>query len=159
MLPDEADMLANLARQVVGLHRAVIDRRAALDDPVMERLYPSAYGSVEDAAEFRRLAAGDIATARIQTMMRMVVDLETALPAEGDDHDDADVEQDQPQRLFASTIRLGVEQSVGEVAAPNQDRVRDGAEQQQVDHQPPGCRENRMDQRGHDPREQPEHHG
>lgn len=91
MLPDEADMLANLARQVVGLHRAVIDRQAALDDPVMERLYPSAYGSVEDAAEFRRLAAGDIATDRIQTMLRMVVDLETALPAADDDRDDAEL--------------------------------------------------------------------
>lgn len=91
MLPDEADMLANLGRQVVGLHRAVVDRQAALDDAVMERLYPSAYGSAEDAAEFRRLAAGDIATDRIRTMMRMVVDLETALPAEGDDRDDAEL--------------------------------------------------------------------
>ncbi|WP_347754003.1 DUF2017 family protein [Agrococcus sp. ProA11] len=91
MLPDEADMLANLGRQVVGLHRAVIDRQAALEDPVMERLYPSAYGSIEDAAEFRRLAAPDIATDRIQSMMRMVVDLETALPAEDDDRVDADL--------------------------------------------------------------------
>ena len=38
MLSEEADMLANLGRQVLGLHRAVIDRRAVLDDPVMARL-------------------------------------------------------------------------------------------------------------------------
>lgn len=92
MLPDEADMLANLGRQVLGLHRAVIDRRAALDDPVMERLYPSAYGRAEDADEFRRFASPDIAADRIQTMTRMVVDLETALPAEGDEHDDAELQ-------------------------------------------------------------------
>lgn len=92
MLVEEADMLANLGRQVVGLHRAVIDRRAALDDPVMERLYPSAYDGDEDAAEFRRLASPDIAADRIRTMTRMVVDLETALPAEGDERDDAELQ-------------------------------------------------------------------
>lgn len=92
MLPDEADMLANLGRQVLGLHRAVIDGRAVLDDPVMERLYPSAYGGEEASAEFRRLASPDIATERIRTMTRMVVDLETALPAEGDEADDAELQ-------------------------------------------------------------------
>ncbi|MCH1883556.1 DUF2017 family protein [Agrococcus sp. ARC_14] len=91
MLPDEADMLANLGRQVLGLHRAVIDRRAVLDDPVMGRLYPSAYESDEEAAEFRRFASPDIAASRIQTMTRMVVDLETALPAEGDESDEAEL--------------------------------------------------------------------
>ena len=76
MLSEEADMLANLGRQVLGLHRAVIDRRAVLDDPVMARLYPSAYEGDEDAAEFRRLASSDIAADRIRSMTRMVVDLE-----------------------------------------------------------------------------------
>ncbi|WP_072313239.1 DUF2017 family protein [Agrococcus sp. Marseille-P2731] len=92
MLPDEADMLANLGRQVLELHRAVIDERALLEDPVMERLYPSAYGSAAEAAEFRRLASPDIAADRIQTLTRMVVDLEAALPAEGDDRDDAELQ-------------------------------------------------------------------
>ena len=92
MLSEEADMLANLGRQVLGLHRAVIDRRAVLDDPVMARLYPDAYEGDEDAAEFRRLASSDIAADRIRTMTRMVVDLETALPAEGDDSDDAELQ-------------------------------------------------------------------
>jgi hypothetical protein len=92
MLSEEADMLANLGRQVLGLHRAVIDRRAVLDDPVMARLYPSAYEGDEDAAEFRRLASSDIAADRIRSMTRMVVDLETALPAEGDDGDDAELQ-------------------------------------------------------------------
>lgn len=92
MLPEEADMLANLGRQVLGLHRAVIDQRALFEDPVMERLYPSAYGSSEDAAEFRRLASPDIATDRIHSMTRMVVDLETALPSEGDEHADAELQ-------------------------------------------------------------------
>lgn len=87
MLPDEADMLANLGRQVLSLHRAVIDGRAALDDPVLRRLYPSAYAADEDAAEFRRLASSDIAADRIRTMARMVADLESALPAEGADDD------------------------------------------------------------------------
>ncbi|GEK80355.1 DUF2017 family protein [Agrococcus baldri] len=91
MLPEEADMLANLGRQVLGLHRAVIDHRAAADDPVMGRLYPSAYAADEDAAEFRRLASSDIAADRIRTMARMVADLESALPAEGDEADDAEL--------------------------------------------------------------------
>lgn len=92
MLPEEADMLASLGRQVLGLHRAVIDRRAVLDDPVMDRLYPSAYAGDEDAAEFRRLASSDIAADRIRTMTRMVVDLETALPAEGDEGDGTELQ-------------------------------------------------------------------
>lgn len=92
MLAEEADMLATLSRQVLALHRAVIDGRAALDDPVLERLYPSAYASEEDAAEFRRLASSDIAADRIRTMTRMVVDLETALPAEGDEREDAELQ-------------------------------------------------------------------
>lgn len=93
MLPDEADMLANLGRQVLGLHRSVIERRAVLDDPVMARLYPSAYeGDDDDAAEFRRLATPDIAADRIRSMARMVADLETALPAEGDEHDEAELQ-------------------------------------------------------------------
>jgi hypothetical protein len=91
LLTSEADMLATLGRQVLELHRAVIDGRAALDDPVMRRLYPSAYAGDEDAAEFRRLASADIAADRIRTMTRMVLDLETALPAEGDDADDAEL--------------------------------------------------------------------
>lgn len=85
MLTEEADMLANLGRQVLGLHRAVVDGRAILDDPVMGRLYPSAYEGDEDAAEFRRLASSDIAADRIRTMTRMVADLESALPAESDE--------------------------------------------------------------------------
>ncbi len=78
-------MLADLGRQVLGLHRAVVDGRAILDDPVMGRLYPSAYEGDDDAAEFRRLASSDIAADRIRTMTRMVADLESALPAEGDE--------------------------------------------------------------------------
>lgn len=85
-------MLANLGRQVLRLHRAVIDGHAALDDPVMHRLYPSAYTEDDDAREFSRLASGDIAADRIQSMTRMVVDLETALPAEGDERDDAELQ-------------------------------------------------------------------
>lgn len=86
-------MLANLGRQVLALHRAVIDGRAILDDPVMGRLYPSAYtDDSDDAAEFRRLASSDIAADRIRTMARMVADLETALPAAGDERDDAELQ-------------------------------------------------------------------
>jgi len=92
MPPEEADMLASLGRQVLGLHRAVIDRRAVMDDPVLQRLYPSAYAGDEDAAEFRRLASSDIAADRIRTMTRMVADLESALPADGDERDDADLQ-------------------------------------------------------------------
>jgi hypothetical protein len=92
MLPEEADMLANLGRQVLGLHRAVVDGRAILDDPVMQRLYPSAYEGDNDAAEFRRLATSDIAADRIRTMARMVADLETALPAEGDEREAAELQ-------------------------------------------------------------------
>lgn len=82
MLAEEADMLATLGRQVLGLHRAVIDRTAVESDPVMARLYPDAYADAEDAAEFRRFASGDIAYARMESMTRMVVDLESALPTE-----------------------------------------------------------------------------
>ncbi|ROR66602.1 DUF2017 family protein [Agrococcus jenensis] len=82
MLAEEADMLATLGRQVLGLHRAVIDRTAVESDPVMARLYPDAYEDAADAAEFRRFASGDIAYARMQSMTRMVVDLESALPTE-----------------------------------------------------------------------------
>lgn len=86
-------MLANLGRQVLALHRAVIDGRAILDDPVMGRLYPSAYtDDSDDAAEFRRLASSDIAADRIRTMARMVADLETALPAAGDERDEAELQ-------------------------------------------------------------------
>jgi hypothetical protein len=85
MLAEEADMLATLGRQVLGLHRAVIDRTAVDADPVMARLYPDAYADREDAAEFRRFASGDIAYARMQSMTRMVVDLESAMPTEEDD--------------------------------------------------------------------------
>lgn len=92
MLPEEADMLANLGRQVLGLHRAIVDRRAILDDPVMQRLYPSAYDGDDEAAEFRRLASSDIAADRIRTMTRMVADLESALPAEGDEREDAELQ-------------------------------------------------------------------
>lgn len=84
MLADEADMLATLGRQVLGLHRAVIDGTAIDSDPVMARLYPDAYADPADAAEFRRLASGDIAFARMQSMTRMVVDLESAMPTEAD---------------------------------------------------------------------------
>lgn len=92
MLPDEAGMLANLGKQVLGLHRAVVERRAVLDDPVMQRLYPSAYGSAEEADEFRRLASGDIATARIRSVARMVIDLESAIPAPGDEREGAELQ-------------------------------------------------------------------
>jgi hypothetical protein len=84
MLADEADLLASIGRQVLGLHRAVVDRRAAEDDPAMARLYPPAYADPEDAAEFRRLASVDIAAQRIRSMIRMVADLESALPIEVD---------------------------------------------------------------------------
>jgi Domain of unknown function (DUF2017) len=84
MLAEEADMLASLGRQVLGLHRAVIDRTSVDSDPVMARLYPDAYADAADAAEFRRLASGDIAYARMQSMTRMVVDLESAMPTEVD---------------------------------------------------------------------------
>lgn len=82
MLVDEADLLATLGRQVLGLHRAAADGRAILDDPVMARLYPAAYADEQDAAEFRRLASVDIAAERIRSMTRMVADLESALPSE-----------------------------------------------------------------------------
>ncbi len=94
MLVDEADLLATLGRQVLGLHRAVADGRAIADDPVMARLYPAAYADPQDAAEFRRLASVDIAAERIRSMTRMVADLEAALPTEVDG-DDVELEVDE----------------------------------------------------------------
>ncbi|RWR24698.1 DUF2017 family protein [Agrococcus lahaulensis] len=94
MLVDEADLLATLGRQVLGLHRAVADGRAIADDPVMARLYPDAYADPQDAAEFRRLASVDIAGERIRSMTRMVADLEAALPTEVDG-DEVELEVDE----------------------------------------------------------------
>ena len=52
----------------------------------------------------------------------------------------------------------GVQERVGEVAAPHQDRMGGGAEQHQVDQQPPRRRHERVDQRDDHGGHQPAHH-
>ena len=69
----------------------------------------------------------------------------------------AEVEQGQPDGLVAPVIRLvgSVQESIGEVLAPHQDRVAHRAEEQQVDHQPPWSGQRCVQERGRDHRHHP----
>ena len=73
----------------------------------------------------------------------------------------AAVEQQHPGRPLAGVTgqRLGVQQGIGEVLAPHEDRVADRAEQQQVDHQPARRRHERVCEHHRHEEQQPEHRG
>ncbi len=72
----------------------------------------------------------------------------------------AAVEQQQPCRLQPPVTGLGrgVQQGVGEVPAPHHDRVAHRPEQEQVDHQPPRSRDERVHQGDHPGGHQPQDH-
>lgn len=137
----EADLLRSLAGQLVELlHNesampAATDRdplEAMLDfsgpttepeDPVLRRLFPSAYrGDDEAAAEFRRFTEGSLRDGKARAAATIIDTLEEAgLPSEpSDDTLTIDVELDEPTALvwmrsftdlrLALGTRLGVEE-------------------------------------------------
>ena len=135
----EADLLRSLASQLVELLRneeaapggvdpleAMMDfsgPTAAPEDPVLARLFPSAYGDdVEASAEFRRYTESTLRDGKARAACTIIDGLEEAgLPAQLDEDDlMIDVELDPPTaetwmrsltdiRLALAT-RLGVEQ-------------------------------------------------
>jgi len=95
----EADLLRSLASQVVELlhhERATPEHSDPLeamldfsgpttepDDPVLARLFPSAYDDAEDAAEFRRFTEGTLRAGKAATAGAIIDALEDAgLPPE-----------------------------------------------------------------------------
>jgi len=137
----EADLLRALAAQLVELLRnetatpgANVDPLEAMldftgpttepDDPVLARLFPSAYrGDEEAAGEFRRFTEGTLRDGKARAAGTIIDSLEEAgLPAEPDDADaltiDVELEPDTAEvwmraltdlRLALAT-RLGVEE-------------------------------------------------
>ena len=136
----EADLLRSLAGQLVELLRneaaqprddldpfeAMMDfsgPTAAPEDPVLARLFPTAYpGDEEASAEFRRFTEGTLRDGKAAAACAIIEDLEEAgLPAElTEDGLMIDVELDEPEaaswlRSFtdlrlALATRLGVEE-------------------------------------------------
>lgn len=135
----EADLLRNLASQLVELlrneHAAPVDAdpleamldfsgpTSAPDDPVLARLFPSAYTEDEEAAaEFRRFTEGGLRDGKARAAISIIDTLEEAgLPAElTEDGLMIDVELDEATaqawlRSFtdirlALATRLGVEE-------------------------------------------------
>lgn len=72
---DEATMLTRLVAQVRQVFVAVRDGEADQTDPVIERLFPSAYDDEELADEFRRLTSDDQAALRLDRQRAMARDL------------------------------------------------------------------------------------
>lgn len=136
----EADLLRSLASQLVELLRneeavpseamdpfeALMDfsgPTAAPEDPVLARLFPSAYTEDEEAAsEFRRFTEGTLRDGKASAAAAIIDDLEEAgLPAELDEDGlHVDVELDDPTAVtwmrsftdirLALATRLGVEE-------------------------------------------------
>jgi hypothetical protein len=135
----EADLLRSLASQLVELLRNEVaapsgsdDPLEALldfsgpttepDDPVLARLFPTAYPDDEEAAgEFRRFTEGGLRDSKAQAAGRLIETLEAAgLPTEiGDELLTVDVELDRAEALgwmrsftdirLALATRLGIE--------------------------------------------------
>lgn len=135
----EADLLRSLASQLVELLRneeavpseamdpfeAMMDfsgPTAAPEDPVLARLFPSAYTEDEEAAsEFRRFTEGTLRNGKASAAAAIIDDLEEAgLPSELDEDGlHVDVELDDPAAVtwmrsftdirLALATRLGVE--------------------------------------------------
>lgn len=148
----EADLLRSLASQIVELlHNeraapvtaedpleAMVDLSGPVDepeDPVLQRLFPSAYDAEEDAADFRRFTEGRLRDGKVATASAVIDGLEEAgLPPElTGDGLVFDVELDEPgaeQWLRALTdirlalaVRLDVEADDEErwLAMPDED--------------------------------------
>ncbi len=149
----EADLLRSLASQLVELLRnetaAPYDGDDPLeqlldfsgpttepDDPVLARLFPTAYPDDEEAAgEFRRFTEGTLRNHKARAAARVIETLEDAgLPPElGEDGLVIDVELDQPEAVtwltsftdirLALATRLGVEEDDEEywLALPDED--------------------------------------
>ncbi|MGN0063405.1 MAG: DUF2017 domain-containing protein [Nocardioides sp.] len=134
----EADLLRSLASQLVELLRneraAQVDQdpfealmdfsgpTTEPDDPVLARLFPTAYQHDPDAAaDFRRFTEGTLRDAKADAAALVIDTLEDAgLPFElGDDQIMIDVELDEPTAMtwlrsftdirLALAVRLGVE--------------------------------------------------
>ncbi len=135
----EADLLRSLAAQLVELLRNEAATPRSIDpleqmldfsgpttepdDPVLARLFPSAYqGDEESAAEFRRFTEGTLRDGKARAAALVIDTLEEAgLPADlGEEEITIDVELDEPAaetwlRSFtdlrlALATRLGVEE-------------------------------------------------
>lgn len=149
----EADLLRSLAAQLVELLRdeqpevdehadpleAMFDFSGPVDepeDPVLLRLFPTAYADDPEAAgEFRRYTESTLRDAKEQTAMGIIAALEEGgLPPEFDDLDlVVDVELDEPAAAswlrgltdlrLALAARLGVEEDDEEfwAALPDED--------------------------------------
>lgn len=149
----EADLLRSLASQLVELLRNEVaaprgsdDPLEQLldfsgpttepDDPVLARLFPTAYPDDEEAAgEFRRFTEGGLRDHKAQAAVRVIETLEEAgLPPElGDDGLMVDVELDQGDAVtwlksftdvrLALATRLGVEEGDEDywMALPDED--------------------------------------
>jgi Domain of unknown function (DUF2017) len=149
----EADLLRSLASQLVELLRNEVaapstseDPLEALldfsgpttepDDPVLARLFPTAYPDDEEAAgEFRRFTEGGLRDHKAQAAGQIIETLEAAgLPVElGEESLTVDVELDRPDALswlksftdirLALATRLGIEDGDEEywLAVPDED--------------------------------------
>jgi len=136
----EADLLRSLASQLVELLRNEVAAPStsddplerlldfsgpttAPDDPVLARLFPTAYPDDEEAAgEFRRFTEGTLRDNKAQAAVRIIESLEEAgLPAEVDDDGLVlDIELDASEAVtwlksftdirLALATRLGVEE-------------------------------------------------
>ncbi|MCW2818568.1 MAG: hypothetical protein JWR42_1355 [Marmoricola sp.] len=148
----EADLLRSLASQLIELLRnesatpltggdpleALLDFTGPTtepDDPVLRRLFPTAYPDDEEAAgDFRRFTEGGLREGKAAAASQVVDDLEEAgLPDEPEDGLFIDVELEEPAALtwmrsltdmrLAIATRLGVEDGDEEVweALPEDD--------------------------------------
>ena len=149
----EADLLRSLASQLVELLRnemaapsdsddpleQLLDfsgPTTAPDDPVLARLFPTAYPDDEDAAgEFRRYTEGALRNSKARGAVGIIATLEEAgLPEElGEEEVVIDIELDRPAALtwlksftdirLALATRLGVEEGDEEswLAMPDED--------------------------------------
>jgi uncharacterized protein DUF2017 len=142
----EADLLRSLAAQIIELLRnesATTSHEAdplerlmdfsgpttVPDDPVLARLFPTAYRDDEEAAgDFRRFTEGTLRDGKAAAASSIIDTLEEAgLPAEPEDGLFIDVELDRPSALtwmrsltdmrLAIATRLGVEEGDDEVWA------------------------------------------
>lgn len=134
----EADLLRSLARQMIELLRnehatpGQIDPLEAMldfsgpttepEDPVLQRLFPTAYEEPEDAADFRRFTESNLRESKATAASSVIDDLESAgLPPEPEDGLFVDVELGEGEgwiwlRAFtdmrlAIATRLGIEES------------------------------------------------
>ena len=118
----EADLLRSLASQLVELLRNETAAPYDGDDPVLARLFPTAYPDDEEAAgEFRRFTEGTLRDHKAGAAARVIETLEEAgLPPElGEDGLVIDIELDRPDAVtwmksftdirLALATRLGVE--------------------------------------------------